>query len=127
MCCWHGLSCSWWERQPPPGGFWPPGFGFSKRLPGWEGLELEARAGRFVPIGNGDLTHRSTAMPDGLRDRSASEAEVMFVCQCHWNRMSRCTMQAPCQVFSKIKTRTLPAIAHWRDVGQRLPMPALTD
>src|SRR5580693_2336660 len=103
-CCgwswsWCGVLCSWWERQSPPGGFWPPGSGFSKRLPRWEGLDLEARAGRFVPIGNGDRTHHGAAKSDGLRDRSAGEAEVMMEGLGHWNRVTESIMHVPCQVF----------------------------
>jgi hypothetical protein len=69
-----------------PWGLLASGLLVFKRLPWLESLDLEARAGRFVPIADGNLTHRGAAKSDGLRERSAGEARVMFVCQDHRNR-----------------------------------------
>jgi hypothetical protein len=86
-----------------PWGLLASGLLVFKRLPWLESLDLEARVSRFVPIGNGDLTHHGAAKSDGLRERSAGEARVMFVCQDHRNRIIGSIMQAPCQVNSYLQ------------------------
>jgi hypothetical protein len=83
-----------------PRGFGPPGFRRTKRVPLNGGLDLEARAGLFVPIGNDDRSHHGTALlDDGLRKRGAGVAAVMLEGPDHWNEMHA----AHCSLCAKRK------------------------
>jgi dCTP diphosphatase len=51
----------------------------------------------------------------------------MVVCQGHWNGLSQCTMQAPCQVILKYYDKGHELVAHRPGTGQGRRMPALSD
>jgi hypothetical protein len=51
----------------------------------------------------------------------------MFVCQGHRNSVSKCIMQAPCQVIFGIMTVRVAQLRWRRGPGSFPPMPALSD